>query len=328
MRYQKCKAYSQNALTLSGGFVTVESKSPRNTLRACFLEGASIMRAKISYVCLGLLLAAGTCAGQQKSPRVPDYSSIYCAGIVTNKSFPHDTYLISGEESNTKIRFAERDLVYLNKGSVQGVKEGDQYSIIREVTDPVHLAWNKYQARLSRAMGKQYQDAGRVRVVHVLPKVSIAAVVFSCNYMQRGDIARPYEDRETPPLKQDASFDIFAPISGRPVGMVVTMKDFFVEGGTGQVIYVNLGSAQSSKVGDYVRVFRYQGTHSDYVYQTTGFQYKMYGFGSAPSRYSWADLPREILGEGIVLRASKNASSVLLTYTRKDVYTGDYIELE
>ncbi|HEX9223326.1 MAG TPA: hypothetical protein VF860_08340 [Candidatus Acidoferrales bacterium] len=286
------------------------------------------MRAKISYLCLGLVLAAGTCAAQQNTPRVPDYSSVYCAGIVTNKSVPHDTYLISGEESNVKMTFSERDLVYLNRGSAQGVKEGDQYSIVRPVRDEMRVPWNRYLAKLSHAMGTQYQDAGRVRVVHVLPKTSIAAVVFACNYMRRGDIARPFEERPAPPLKQDPSLDIFAPVSGRPVGMVVTARDFFIEAGAGQIVYVNLGSAQSSKVGDYIRAFRYQGTHADYVYQTIGFEYKMYGFGSSPVRYTWADLPREILGEGVVLSVSHNASTVLLTNTRRTVYAGDYIELE
>jgi hypothetical protein len=286
------------------------------------------MRAKTSYLCLGLVVAAGTCAAQQNTPRVPDYSSIYCAGIVTNQRLPNDTYLISGEESVNKITFTARDLVYLNKGSAQGVKEGDQYSIVRPVTDQLKVRWNKYQGQLSRAMGTQYQDSGRVRVVHVLPKTSIAEVAFSCNTMQRGDLALPYQDRPAPPVKEVGSLDIFAPVSGRSVGMVVTMKDFFIEAGAWQVIYVNLGSAQSSKVGDYVRVFRYQGTMADTAYQTGGFQYKMYGYGSTPMRYTWADLPREILAEGVVLRTSQNASTVLLTFSRRPVFTGDYIELE
>ena len=286
------------------------------------------MRGKISYLCLGLLLAAGTCAAQQNSPQVPDYSSLYCAGIVTNKPVPANTYLISGEESNIKMTFSLRDLIYLNKGSAQGVKEGDEFSIVREVADQMRFNWNKFQAQLGRAMGKQYQDTGRVRVVHVLPKTSIAEVVFACNYMRRGDLALPYEERVAPPLKQYAPLDSFTPVSGRPVGMVVTMRDFNQQAGRGQIIYVNLGSRQTSKVGDYVRIFRYQGTRAALVYQTAGFEYKMYGFGSTPVRYTWADLPREILGEGIVLRVSENASTVLLTFTRKDVYTGDYIELQ
>src|SRR5260370_1648656 len=132
------------------------------------------MRAKISYLCLGLGLAAGTCAAQQSTPRVPDYSSVYCAGIVTNKSVPHDTYLISGEESNVKMTFSERDLVYLNPGSAQGVREGDQYTIIRPVKDGMQVLWIRYLSKLSHAMRTQYQDTGLVRVLHVLLMTSTA----------------------------------------------------------------------------------------------------------------------------------------------------------
>src|SRR5260370_40117269 len=116
------------------------------------------MRAKISYLGLGLVLAAGTCAAQQNTARVPDYSSVYCAGIVTNKSVPHDTYLISGEESNVKMTFSDRDLVYLNRGSAQGVREGDPYTIIRPGKDGMRVPWTRYLSKLSHAMGTQYQD--------------------------------------------------------------------------------------------------------------------------------------------------------------------------
>jgi hypothetical protein len=54
----------------------------------------------------------------------------------------------------------------------------------------------------------------------------------------------------------------------------------------------------------------------------------MYGFGSAPKRYAWNDLPREVLGEGIVLNASHNSSTVMITFNSVEIYAGDYVELE
>ena len=110
--------------------------------------------------------------------------------------------------------------------------------------------------------------------------------------------------------------------------MVVTTKNFGQVAGTQGIVYVNLGAAQGVKVGDYVRVFRHQGTRAESAYQTSGTAYKMYGFGSAPQIYKSDDLPREILGEGIVLRVSPNASTVLVTLSLREIYVGDYIELE
>jgi hypothetical protein len=54
----------------------------------------------------------------------------------------------------------------------------------------------------------------------------------------------------------------------------------------------------------------------------------MYGFGSTPVAYKWNDLPREVLGEGIVLNASPNSSTVLITYSRIEIFAGDYAEIE
>ncbi len=303
------------------------------------------MRAKSTGLCLVIFLAAAAAAGQlapslapanqaaaqaqaQSAVSQPGYSSIYCAGFYTDQKVPDDTYLISGEQSNIKIIFSERDYVYINKGSNNGVRVGDQFSVVRPVRDPLQLQWFKWQKGLMGAMGTLYEDEGRLRVVDVHPKVSVAEVVFSCAYMQRADIVRPYQDRPAPPFKDAAAFDHFAPVSGKPVAMVVSLHGHTQEGGVGSIAYVNLGTKKGVKVGDYFRVFRYQGSRNETAYQTPGYQDRLYGFGSTPQRYSWNDLPREILGEGIVLNVSRSSSTVFLTYSRIEIYAGDYVELE
>jgi hypothetical protein len=54
----------------------------------------------------------------------------------------------------------------------------------------------------------------------------------------------------------------------------------------------------------------------------------VYGLGSTPRPYSADDLPRDILGEGIVLRTGPNASTVLITISRHGIFAGDYVEME
>jgi hypothetical protein len=54
----------------------------------------------------------------------------------------------------------------------------------------------------------------------------------------------------------------------------------------------------------------------------------MYGFGSAPAKYQWNDLPREVLGEGIVFMVSHNSSTVMITLASSQIYAGDYVEIE
>jgi hypothetical protein len=146
--------------------------------------------------------------------------------------------------------------------------------------------------------------------------------------MERGDIVVPFEERPQPTFKDAGTFDHFAPISGKPVAMVVQAREHNQTGGQGTTLYVNLGTDKSVKVGDYFRVFRYQGSMAETVSQTKDYQDRLYGFGSSPGRYMWNDLPREVLGEGIVINVSRNSSTVFITYSSQTVYAGDYVEVE
>lgn len=291
------------------------------------------MRANLAALGLSVLLGATVCAAQNapqgaSGSTQPGYSPVNCSGFITDQKVPDEMRLISGEQSASKITFARGDYVYINRGQDKGVRVGDRFAVMRPEKDPLEVPWFKWQEKLLKAMGTSYVDAGQVRVVNVLPKVSIAEVVFSCNYMQRGDIVRPYVDRPAPPFKDASTFDHFAPVSGKPVGMVVAGAGYAQAYGAGSTVYVNLGAAQNVKVGDYFRVFRYQGSLAETAPQTKDYQTEMYGFGSSPVRYTWKDLPRELLGEGIVLNASRNAATVLLTFSSAGIYAGDYAELE
>ena len=291
------------------------------------------MRARLAALCLLVFLSA-TVASAQRAPDAsykavqPDFNSVNCSGFVTDQKLPEEIRVISGEQSNYKITFARGDMVYINRGQDKGVRVGDRFSVVRPGGDPFGVPWFKWQDKLMKAMGTVYTDTGHLRVVNVLPKVSIAQVTFSCGYMQRGDIVQPFQDRPAPPYKDPAAFDHFAPVSGKPVAMVVSGTDFAQIYGRNQAIYVNLGNKQGVKVGDYLRIFRYQGSMAETVPQTKDYQYTMYGFGSAPQRYSWNDLPREVLGEGIVVSVNNNSSTAVITYSTIEIYAGDYVEIE
>lgn len=299
------------------------------------------MRANAAGICLGILLAAAS-AGAQNTPPAqtisstqpvanatsPDYTAVYCSNFVSGDRVPDEMRLISGEESNVKVIFARGDYVFLNKGSAQGIHVGDRFSVARPEIEPTKIQWFKWQDKLKKAMGIYYKDAGQVQVVNVQPNVSTAQVTFSCDYMQRGDVVRPMQERPSPPYKSAEKFDRFAPVSGKPVGMLVYGQEFSQLYGKNSIVYLNLGAAQGVKVGDYVRAFRYQGSLSETAPNTKGYQYELFGFGSAPLRYEWKDLPREVLGEGIVTYTSANASTVFITYSRIEMYAGDYAEIE
>jgi hypothetical protein len=117
--------------------------------------------------------------------------------------------------------------------------------------------------------------------------------------------------------------------------MIITGKKFQQQSGNNDIVYVNLGSAQGVKVGDYFRIFRYQGTQHETAYEPrrTAFDVEgvlgpTVGFGRVPAKYNWTNVPREDLGEGIVLRTGPDSSTVLITFTLREVFPGDYVEVE
>ncbi|HLW43285.1 MAG TPA: hypothetical protein VKS00_02285 [Candidatus Acidoferrales bacterium] len=294
------------------------------------------MHKKMSYgilnigltVGLAFVISTGIANAQQPARNTPTPADLYCSGIVTDQPVPNDSYLISGENSQYKSTFTAGDYVYINRGAENGVRVGSEFEVVRPIKDAMATTvWFKFQAMLNKAMGTTYADIGRLRVLHVDAKTSTAEMELPCDAMQRGDLVRPFAARPAPQF-HDVKLDLFAAPSGKKTAMVVTSKDFAVVIGTGRIVYVNLGSGQGVRVGDYFRVFRYQGTHIETAYQVQDMAYKTFGYGSTPVAYEWNNLPRQVLGEGIVLRTGPNSSTVLLTTAREEIYVGDYVEVE
>jgi hypothetical protein len=299
------------------------------------------MRAIATAMCLAsLVLATGAWAQDTQPAQVvtstqraseaksPDRSAVYCSGFITDEQVPSDVRLVSGEQSDRKIIFSSRDYVYINRGGANGVRLGDRFSIVRPVVDPNEVIWFKWQPKLLKAMGTRYLDTGEVEITTVQEKVSIGVIKYSCDYMQRGDIALPMTERPAPPYKSTEKFDRFAPVSGKSVGMLVSGLGYVNSYGKNSTVYVNLGTNQGVKVGDYLRIFRYAGSHAENVSNFSDYQYSMYGFGSTPIKYMWNDLPREVVGEGIVVNVTHNASTIFVTYSKLELYAGDYVEIE
>jgi hypothetical protein len=293
------------------------------------------MRGKLVFAGLVLALSASAAVAQdQTAPAVQN--DLYCSGFVSSADVPRSQYVITGQGADHNITWSQGDYVYINRGANQGVKAGDQFSVIRPASDPlVDVQWTKWQSAILHKMGTVWENEGEVTATVVQPNVSIAQVTSACNYVQRGDIIVPFTKEDAPPLKSEANFDQFAPPSGKAKAMVIMGKGFQEQMGTNDIAYVNLGNHQGIRVGDYFRIFRYTGTEHEFVFQEPRFAFNVegdqgpqFGFGSAPSKWNWTNTPREVLGEGIVLRTGPNSSTVLLTFTLKEVYAGDYVEIE
>jgi len=288
------------------------------------------MRRTILMLGLSVAFLSSAAWAQDQSASQPKttQADVYCSGMFTKEHVPNSFQVISGDESTTRLTFTDGDYVYLNRGASKGVKVGDVFLVMRPVHDVNEVEWFAGQDRIMGSMGQWWEDEGRITVADVQQNTSVAKVTDACTSLYRGDIVLPFVERPVPQLKSETAFNRFAPPSGKKRGMIVASKNFQIQVGQQQIAYVNLGSNQGLKVGDYLRVFRYEGNNGQSVYQTGDMATSVPGYGSASGHYADKNLPREVLGEAVVIRATPNASTVMVTYSIRELYVGDYCEIE
>ena len=291
-------------------------------------------RIAMSLLCLLTFGAAGAAAqvgvdvvsaGPADRGHSATEADVLCAGMMTREQIPYDTYVISGKEADPQTVWARGQYVYINHGSGDGVKVGDQYMIMREQDNFIHVQYFDKEHSMARKLGTMWADVGRLRVVVVEQNTSIAQVTYACTYVQRGDYVRPAVDYPLVPFRPLKDLDQFAPPSGKETGRVVKGKNVQASAERGEVVYVNLTGV---KAGDYIRFYRPTAPTVHAIYQIGGMADHVFGFGSTPHRWRSKDLPREVLGEGVVLRTTPTSASVLIFNELREIYLGDWVEVE
>jgi hypothetical protein len=271
--------------------------------------------------------------------QTPTQADIYCAGFITKDRIPNANYVNGGLETPASTKFEIGELVYL-AGS--GYQPGQLYSIIRELRDVNEYELYPGMRKVLNSTGRPYGEIGRVRILDTRNRSAIAQVEFSCDPINPGDVAVPFVERTPISFHVPGHFDRFAPPSGKLSGRVVLGKDFDGTLGTGMKLYMNMGSNQGVKVGDYFRVVRpYTATLHDPVdslmfkaamsedtqMRPPSFDANFMTRSKGPNIHV-ADLPRRAVGEVVVLNVTPTSSSAMLVFALEDVYAGDWVELD
>jgi hypothetical protein len=271
--------------------------------------------------------------------QTPTQADIYCAGFITKERVPTANYVNGGLETPTSTKFEIGELVYLAGG---GYQAGQLYSIVREIRDVNEYEIYPGMRKVLNATGRPYGEIGRVRVVDTRSHSAIAQVEYSCDPINPGDLAVPFVERPAVSFHVPGHFDRFAPPNGKLTGRIVLGKDFDGVLGTGMKLYMNMGSNQGVKVGDYFRVVRsYAATLHDPVdslsfeAQTSEdtqmrpptFEANRLTRTKGPNIHV-RDLPRRAVGEVVVLNVTPTAASAMVVFALEDVYAGDTVELD
>src|SRR5580704_13846634 len=142
----------------------------------------------------------------------------------------------------------------------KGYQVGQKYAVVRELRDPNRYEIFTGQHALLKTMGQPYSELARVRIIDTRNKMAIAEIEMSCDPVNPGDYVIPYVEKPTPAFHPPLRFDRFLPSNGKTTGRIVMAKDFDSEIGPGVKVYLNVGSNQGVKPGDYFRAVRtYEG---------------------------------------------------------------------
>ncbi|HEY3928347.1 MAG TPA: hypothetical protein VGL89_08235 [Candidatus Koribacter sp.] len=258
------------------------------------------------------------------------YSDVYCAGWMSPQDMKNDSYVLAGEESPNTSRFIKNDSIFL---SGAGWQEGQKISLVRRAKDPNYYTMYQGQTAEVKKAGNLFFDMGQATVTFVQSNVAVAHIDFACDGVVPGDLAVPFQERPLAAFHpRPFDFKHFVPVKGAPTGRIILSRDFDVYLGEGKKFYVNIGSSQGLKSGDYIRILR--GYDVD-DYDPADFaslhtlsydddQWKEPGV----DRKRFKEVPKRSVGEAVILTTTATTATAMITYTVEDVHIGDHFEVE
>ena len=271
--------------------------------------------------------------------QTPTPADLYCAGFITAQHVPDANFVDGGLQTPSTTKFTNGEMVYL---AGTGYQAGQLYTILRELRDVNEYELYTGQRKLVASVGRPYAEIGRVRVLDTRSHSAVAQVEFSCDPINPGDIAVPFVEKQPIAFHAPSHFDRFAPSSNKLSGRILLGKDFDGTMGTGMKLYMNLGSNQGVKAGDYFRAVRpysadlhdpvdslsfKASTSEDTQKRPPSFEAKYFTKTKGPDIHV-GDLPRRAVGEVVVLSVTPTTSTGMVVFALEDVHAGDWVELD
>jgi hypothetical protein len=271
--------------------------------------------------------------------QTPTYADLYCAGFINKSLLPNANYVAGGLQTPNTTKFVTGDIIYL---AGTGYTTGAQYEILRELKDQNRYEVFPGQAKALAAAGQPYGEIGRVRIVDTRSKLAIGQIEYSCDPINPGDIAVPFAEKPSVSFHPPVRFDRFVPKTGKTSGRIVLGKDFDSTLGTGMKVYLNIGSSQGVKIGDYFRAVRTYSSDLENPVDSLSFAASTAEDTQRrpPSiEGNWmtktkgpnirvGDLPRRAVGEVVIIGVTPTTATGMIVFAMEDVHVGDGLELD
>jgi len=185
--------------------------------------------------------------------QTPTAVDLACAGFISKQLVPNANFVAGDLYTPSVTKNSNGEVVYL---AGKGYEVGQKYTVVRELRDPNRYEIFAGQHTLLKTMGQPYSELARVRIIDTRSKMAIAEIEMSCDPVNPGDYVIPYVEKPAITFHPPLRFDRFLPSSSKLTGRIAMAKDFDSEIGPGDKVYMNVGSNQGVKPGDYFRAVR------------------------------------------------------------------------
>lgn len=290
-------------------------------------------RSHLTTAMITVLLAAGAALAAQtpaQSSRTVSFgpAEIDCSSYLTAAP-PSGAAQIAGPvEAMPFVNFSSGDLLQLR--DVHGLHAGMDLRVLR-----IDDHWGEFeqfdgQHRQLMQMGHRVESVGRLRVLSTQGGAALARVEAACQPLHPGDFGIPWQARTAPDSRTAPALDvahILDPASLTGAGLVAATRDFAYEAGTDDEIYLNRGTKQGARPGQFWLIVRGPGSASQKWLKDIG--QDMSGSSYAPfsptSRREKADGLTHIIGMAVVLWAEPTSSTAIVTAANAAIYPGDQV---
>jgi hypothetical protein len=271
--------------------------------------------------------------------QTPTASDLYCAGFISPQLMPNANFVAGGLQTPNTTKFANGEMVYLAGG---GYAVGQKYMVLRELRNPNKHELFNGQSHLIKSLGQPYEELARVKIVDTRSKSAIAQIEFSCDPVVPGDIVVPFVEKPAITFHTPVRFDRFLPASAKTSGRIVMARDFDSTLGTGMKVYMNVGTNQGVKTGDYFRAVRlytadrqdeadslsFKASTAEDTQKNPPSMDPSFLTHTKGATIHVADLPRRAVGEIVIISATPTTSTGMIVYALEDVHVGDGVELD
>jgi hypothetical protein len=221
-------------------------------------------------------------------------ATMQCAAYIVSDNEDDSLKVLGSELGSAKVGLSEYDVVYVNKGSNAGVKEGDVYSLH-------HVAYGVKHPATGKHIGTKIETTGWVRILLVQENSSTAIVDQACADIHTGDYLKPLEKANVPlTLRRDPATRLTPP-TGKTAGYVVDIVDDAMIAATGHLVSIDAGSDVGVAPGNTFSIYRIM-------------------YPSVPTS-------RNVIGELAVLAVRDRTATAKITYSTDAIMPGDQIEL-